>query len=103
MSTDCHTDHSFDVVVVGAANAGPIAAISAQEPGSRVLLLEAAPVEEGRGNRCVVGRPFRGRFATGEVTGGVFAHKVPSGGGLTRGAVFGRIAGEATAEQVRAE
>ena len=39
------------------------------------------------------GRPMPGLFATGEITGGFFAHNYPAGAGLARGAVFGRIAG----------
>lgn len=39
-------------------------------------------------------RPIPGLFATGEMTGGFFYLNYPAGAGLTRGAVFGRIAGE---------
>ena len=43
-------------------------------------------------------RPIRGLYAVGEITGGFFYHNYPSGTGLVRGAVMGRIAGaEATA------
>jgi tricarballylate dehydrogenase len=38
-------------------------------------------------------RPIPGLFATGEVAGGFFFGNYPGGAGLTRGAVFGRIAG----------
>jgi tricarballylate dehydrogenase len=38
-------------------------------------------------------RPLPGLFATGEITGGFFYHNYPGGTGLTRGAVFGRLAG----------
>jgi tricarballylate dehydrogenase len=38
-------------------------------------------------------RPIPGLFATGEMTGGFFYLNYPGGAGLTRGAVFGRIAG----------
>ena len=38
-------------------------------------------------------RPMPGLFATGEITGGFFYHNYPGGTGLTRGAVFGRLAG----------
>jgi tricarballylate dehydrogenase len=41
---------SFDVVVVGAGNAGLCAALAASEGGARVLVLEAAPESERGGN-----------------------------------------------------
>lgn len=41
----------------------------------------------------VLGRPIPGLYATGEITGGFFYMNYPGGAGLTRGAVFGRIAG----------
>src|SRR3954466_10218672 len=40
----------YDVVVVGAGNAGMCAALAAQEAGARVLVLEAAPFDERGGN-----------------------------------------------------
>ena len=40
----------YDVVVVGAGNAGMCAALAAQEQGARVLVLEAAPFDERGGN-----------------------------------------------------
>ncbi len=40
----------YDVVVVGAGNAGICAALAAQEQGARVLVLEAAPFDERGGN-----------------------------------------------------
>src|SRR5438477_5868743 len=40
----------YDVVVVGAGNAGMCAALAAREQGARVLVLEAAPFDEGGGN-----------------------------------------------------
>src|SRR5437773_1684342 len=42
--------HSFDVVVVGAGNAGLCAALAARESGARVLVLEVAPESERGGN-----------------------------------------------------
>ncbi|HYZ31578.1 MAG TPA: FAD-dependent tricarballylate dehydrogenase TcuA [Crenalkalicoccus sp.] len=41
---------SFDVIVVGGGNAAFCAALSAQEQGARVLVLERAPEEEAGGN-----------------------------------------------------
>jgi tricarballylate dehydrogenase len=38
------------------------------------------------------GRPIPGLYAVGKVTGGYFYHNYPSGTGLVRGAVMGRIA-----------
>ena len=38
-------------------------------------------------------RPIKGLYAVGEITGGFFYHNYPSGTGLMRGAVMGRIAG----------
>jgi tricarballylate dehydrogenase len=38
-------------------------------------------------------QPIPGLYAVGEVTGGFFYHNYPSGTGLVRGAVMGRIAG----------
>jgi tricarballylate dehydrogenase len=45
------------------------------------------------------GRPIPGLLAVGEITGGFFAYNVPSGSGLTRGAVCGRIAGRTAARE----
>jgi tricarballylate dehydrogenase len=42
--------HDADVIVVGAGNAAFCAALSAQEAGAKVLMLEAAPEEESGGN-----------------------------------------------------
>ena len=41
---------NYDVVVVGAGNAALCAALSAQENGARVLVLECAPEDESGGN-----------------------------------------------------
>jgi tricarballylate dehydrogenase len=48
----------------------------------------------------LAGRPIRGLFASGENTGGFFYVNYPAGAGLTRGAVFGRIAGNGAASLV---
>ncbi|GAA6526925.1 FAD-dependent tricarballylate dehydrogenase TcuA [Intrasporangium sp. DVR] len=42
-------------------------------------------------------RTVTGLYATGEITGGFFYLNYPAGAGLTRGAVFGRIAGREAA------
>src|SRR5215470_14906059 len=52
-----------DVLVVGAGNAALCAAISAHESGARVLMLEAAPIEERGGNSHFTGGAFRFAFA----------------------------------------
>lgn len=51
----------------------------------------AAEVED------VAGHAIHGLYAAGEIVGGLFYHNYPGGTGLTSGAVFGRIAGEAAA------
>ena len=48
-----------------------------------------------------VDRPIPGLFASGELTGGFFFINYPLGCGLTRGAVFGKLAGEAAAASVK--
>lgn len=49
----------FDVVVVGAGNAALCAALSAQEVGARVIVLEAASMAERGGNSRYAGAVFR--------------------------------------------
>jgi tricarballylate dehydrogenase len=49
----------YDVVVVGAGNAGLVAALAAHDAGARVLVLEAAPYEERGGNSRFAGAIFR--------------------------------------------
>ena len=46
-------------------------------------------------------QPIQGLYAVGEVTGGFFYHNYPSGTGLVRGAVMGRIAGAEAAAHVK--
>jgi tricarballylate dehydrogenase len=43
-------------------------------------------------------RPIKGLYAAGELTGGFFYYNYPSGSGLTRGAVTGRVAGRSAAQ-----
>ncbi|TQV94405.1 hypothetical protein V2A60_002563 [Cordyceps javanica] len=47
------------------------------------------------------GLPMPGLWAVGEIAGGFFAFNYAGGTGLTRGAVFGRIAGQAAAERAK--
>ena len=49
----------FDVVVVGGANAAFCAALSAQEQGARVAVLERAPEDEAGGNTRFTARAIR--------------------------------------------
>ena len=49
----------YDVVVVGAGNAGLVAALTAHEAGARVVVLEAAGYEERGGNSRFSGSIFR--------------------------------------------
>ena len=49
----------YDVVVVGAGNAGLVAALSAYEAGARVVVLEAAGYDERGGNSRFSGSIFR--------------------------------------------
>jgi tricarballylate dehydrogenase len=46
-------------------------------------------------------QPIGGLFAAGEITGGFFYENYPLGAGLMRGAVFGKLAGEAAARHAR--
>lgn len=57
--TDTTESVNVDVVVVGAGNAGLVAALSAREAGARVLVLEAAPEELRGGNSRFTGGIFR--------------------------------------------
>ena len=57
--------HSYDVVVVGKGNAALCAALSAQEQGAKVAMLEAATEEESGGNSRFAGGVMR--FAYGSV------------------------------------
>jgi tricarballylate dehydrogenase len=54
---------TFDVVVVGAGNAGLSAALAARERGARVLVLEKAPEDERGGDTAFTGGLFRFPFA----------------------------------------
>src|SRR3990172_8913169 len=49
---------SYDVIVVGAGNAALCAALSAQEQGANVLVLERAPREKRGGNSAFAGGGF---------------------------------------------
>ncbi len=50
---------SYDVIVVGAGNAALCAALSAQEQGAKVLVLERAPLEQRGGNSAYSGGGMR--------------------------------------------
>jgi tricarballylate dehydrogenase len=52
----------YDVIVVGKGNAALCAALSAQEQGAKVLMLEAAPEEESGGNSRFAGGVMRFAF-----------------------------------------
>jgi tricarballylate dehydrogenase len=47
------------------------------------------------------GLQMPGLWAVGEISGGFFAFNYPGGAGLTKGAVFGRIAGQAAARKAK--
>ncbi len=70
-------DTAYDVVVVGAGNAGLSAALSARETGARVLLLERAPEGWRGGNSHFTGGafrfPYRGVDDVDPVVGGLSA------------------------------
>jgi len=50
---------SYNVVVVGAGNAGMCAALAAREKGANVLVLEKAPIEARGGNTFFTGGAYR--------------------------------------------
>ena len=50
---------SYDVIVLGGGNAGLCAALSAQEQGASVVVLERAPEQEKGGNSAHTGGAFR--------------------------------------------
>src|SRR5260370_42665890 len=56
----------LDVIVVGAGNAASCAALSAQENGARVLMLEISPEEARGGNSAFTGGAFRVVYRGGE-------------------------------------
>lgn len=58
--------YNADVIVVGAGNAALCAALSAQEHGARVLVLEAAPFDEMGGNSRYTGGAFRFAYSSVE-------------------------------------
>jgi len=56
--------HDFDVVVVGKGNAALCAALSAQEQGAKVAMLEAASEDEHGGNSRFAGGVMRFAYST---------------------------------------
>ena len=60
--TPSSTPSSYDVIVVGAGNAGLCAAIAARESGATVLVLEKAPRAERGGDTAYTGGLFRFAF-----------------------------------------
>jgi tricarballylate dehydrogenase len=46
-------------------------------------------------------RPLPGLYAAGELVGGLFYHNYPGGSGLMAGSVFGKLAGESAAADLR--
>ncbi len=71
---------SIDVVVVGCGIAGLAAAVSAQEAGARVAILERAPIEERGGNTRYTGAWMRMKSDT-EVSDDFEEHFAVNGGG----------------------
>lgn len=53
------SSHEYDVIVVGAGNAGLVASLAAAEEGASVLVCEAASLEERGGNSRYAGGAFR--------------------------------------------
>jgi tricarballylate dehydrogenase len=62
-----------------------------------IRISERAEIVDG------IDRPIPGLYASGELTGGFFFLNYPLGCGLTRGAVFGKLAGESAAAFVGKE
>ena len=54
----------FDVLIVGAGNAGMCAALAAAEGGASVAVLERAPLAERGGNSAFTAGAFRVAYAT---------------------------------------
>ena len=52
-------DWDYDVLVIGAGNAALCAALSAQEPGAKVGMLECAPEAQSGGNSRFTAGAFR--------------------------------------------
>jgi tricarballylate dehydrogenase len=82
----------YDVVVIGGGNAALCAALSARERGSRVLVLERAPVDQRGGNTAYTGGGFRMVHEGVETVRSV----VPD---LSHGEIENTDFGEYTAEQ----
>src|SRR5262245_28770403 len=59
MATNIDLREDLGVIVVGAGNAATCAALSAQENGARVVMLEIAPEDQRAGNSAFTGGAFR--------------------------------------------
>jgi tricarballylate dehydrogenase len=59
LSPEAAAVRQWDVIIVGAGNAGLVAALSARESGADVIVLERAPREERGGNSAFTAGAFR--------------------------------------------
>ena len=75
-----NTEHNFDVVVIGSGVAGLSAAVSAQEHGARVCIVERATAEEAGGNTRWTGSYIRMK-SVDEVSDDFEDHLIANGGG----------------------
>ncbi len=74
------TEHNFDVVVIGSGVAGLSAAVSAQEHGAKVCIVERASAEEAGGNTRWTGSYIRMK-SVDELSDDFEDHLIANGGG----------------------